>query len=85
MKHFDFSDLQFAHPERIICYCKQVSQGEIESAIKLGAKTFTDIQRRTNACTGNQCKELNPRGVCCSGDIRQILNNSGLELNKIKI
>lgn len=53
----------------IICYCKNVSRVEIETAIQNGAKSLTDIQQITGACTGNQCKEMNPKGVCCAFDI----------------
>lgn len=57
----------------IICYCKNVTRGEIESAISNGAKTLKDVQRMTSACTGNLCEELNPKGVCCSSDILAML------------
>lgn len=59
--------------ERIICYCKNVSAEEIKSAISQGAKTLKDIQFTTSACTGNSCSELNPKGVCCSEDINDLL------------
>ncbi|HZL08930.1 MAG TPA: (2Fe-2S)-binding protein [Prolixibacteraceae bacterium] len=82
MNKLNFSDLKMVNPDKMICYCKQVTQKEIEKAIKLGAKMLSDIQLSTGACTGNQCKELNPSGKCCSGDIRRILKNDGLELIK---
>ena len=59
-----------------ICYCKQVSEREILKAIAKGAKCLKDIQRMSNACTGNQCKELNPKGICCSGDIKKLLGDT---------
>jgi len=61
----------------------QVTQKEIESAIKLGAKTLSDIQKMTGACTGNQCKELNPSGRCCSGDINKIIKNTVFQFIKL--
>jgi bacterioferritin-associated ferredoxin len=82
MKKIDFNDLKVANPEKIICFCNHVSQHEIEASIKLGAKTLSDIQRSTGACTGNQCEELNPSGKCCSGDINQLLKKGGSELFK---
>ena len=82
MKIFNFSDLKIANPDTIICYCKHVTQTEIERAIKAGAKTLFDIRQSTGACTGNQCKELNPSGRCCSGTINQLLINDGLEFIK---
>ncbi len=59
--------------DEISCYCKQVTKTEIEKAISDGAKTLKDIQEMTGACTGNQCKELNPSGKCCSGEIMALL------------
>lgn len=82
MNKLDFCDLKMVNPDKIICYCKQVTQNEIEKAIKLSAKTLSDIQQCTGACTGNQCKELNPSGKCCSGDINQILRNRNSEFIK---
>ena len=57
----------------LICYCKRVSRQVVEKANKDGAKTLKDIQESTAACKGNQCKELNPKGICCSGDIVKLL------------
>ena len=57
----------------IICYCKNVLRDEIKAAINDGAKSLKDIQEKTGACTGNQCSELNPKGVCCSTDINAML------------
>lgn len=59
--------------DEIICHCKQVTKSEIEKAISDGAKTMKDIQEITGACTGNQCKELNPSGKCCSTEINALL------------
>lgn len=61
--------------EELICYCKNVTKAEIESAILRGAKTLKDIQKYTGACTGNQCKELNPNKRCCSAEIRVMQNS----------
>lgn len=63
--------------EEIICYCGNVSKNEIETAILKGAKTLKDIQDATGACTGNQCKELNPKGRCCSVEIAAMLKSNG--------
>ena len=61
---------------QIICHCKQVTKAEIENAIQNGAKTLKDIKEITGACTGKHCKEFNPSGVCCSGDINAMLNEN---------
>jgi len=60
--------------DEIICYCKQVTKSEIEKALQDGAKSLKDIQEITGACTGNQCKELNPSGKCCSSDINVLIS-----------
>jgi NAD(P)H-nitrite reductase large subunit len=59
--------------EKIICYCKNVTEAEIKSAILQGAKTLKDIQLETSACTGDACADVNPKGICCSGDIQELL------------
>lgn len=59
---------------KTICYCKNVNEEQILDAIGKGAKTLKDIKEQTGACTGNQCKQLNPSGKCCSGEIEGLLN-----------
>lgn len=78
----DFRNVTWERPGKMVCYCKQVTQKEIEKAIQQGARMLSDIQRMTGACTGNQCKELNPSGKCCSGDINLLLQKDGFGLNK---
>jgi hypothetical protein len=41
-----------------------------------GAKTVKDIQEITGACTGNQCKEMNPSGECFSMEIFALLKEN---------
>lgn len=67
--------------DEIICYCKQITKSEIEKAISEGAKTLKDIQEMTGACTGNQCKELNPSGKCCLFEINAMLPTKEFILN----
>ena len=64
---------------QIICYCSNVTKGEIVRAIQNGAKTLEDIRAATKACTVGRCKELSPRGRCCSPDILRILADFPLE------
>ncbi|MDA3853166.1 MAG: (2Fe-2S)-binding protein [Bacteroidales bacterium] len=66
---------------KIICYCKNVTEAEIKTATDNGAKNLKDIQAQTGACTGHQCKELNPSGKCCSGDINVLLKNTNSSNN----
>jgi len=62
-------DWKTVKDEELVCYCKSVSKSTIVNAIKEGHDTLARIQEVTGACTGNKCKELNPSGKCCSGDI----------------
>lgn len=55
-----------------VCYCKNIDENTIVSAIRAGAKGLNTIKEMTGACTGNRCKELNPKGKCCSADIAAI-------------
>jgi bacterioferritin-associated ferredoxin len=61
--------------EEIICYCGKVTKSEIEAAIFKGARKLKDIQEATGACLGNQCKDVNPKGRCCSTEINLMLND----------
>ncbi len=57
----------------MICYCIGVPESRIVRAVRKGAHTLKAIQESTKACTGDQCKELNPKGRCCSVDILEII------------
>jgi len=52
--------------DKTICYCKGVTERTIVEAVRQGARTLAHIQDATGACTGDRCKELNPKGRCCS-------------------
>ena len=43
--------------EEIICYCSNVTKGQIIKAMEQGAKTLNDIRKMTGACT------LSPKGT----------------------
>ena len=64
--------------DEMICYCKNVKRSQIVKAIKDGAKSLKDIQKMTKACTGNRCKEINPKGKCCIDDVKAILKESNI-------
>ena len=62
--------------DEMICYCSNVSRQKILDAIQDGAKTLQDIREMTSACTLGRCEEFNPKKICCSTDIVQILNET---------
>ena len=44
----------------LVCYCDNVTKGEIIAAMEQGAKTLADIKRMTGACCSCKCAEMNP-------------------------
>jgi NAD(P)H-nitrite reductase large subunit len=63
-----------APDSEIVCWCSQVTKGTILAAKRQGATTLEEIRTITKACTLGRCKEFNPRGRCCSQEIRLLLN-----------
>ncbi len=59
--------------DETVCFCRGVTRDAIVEAIRRGARDLKAIQEATGAGTGDRCKELNPRGVCCIPDIQAIL------------
>lgn len=50
-------------PTEIICYCSNVTKGQILDALRNGAADLSDIKNMTGACTVGRCRELNPSGT----------------------
>lgn len=46
-----------------ICYCDQVTEEEIITAIRQGARNLRDIRRMTGAMTHCDCEHKNPKGT----------------------
>ncbi len=61
---------------KYICYCSQVTEEEILSTIRQGAKTLEDIQRMTGAGSKGFCLTENPSGRCCHREIEKILKSA---------
>ncbi|WP_155816658.1 (2Fe-2S)-binding protein [Sphaerochaeta pleomorpha] len=66
-------DWKTAPGTEMVCYCKQVDKGTIVSAIERGNDSLAKIQEATKACTGGNCKVLNPSHSCCSPDILELI------------
>lgn len=47
--------------DEMICYCSNVTRGQIIEALENGAKNLNDIKKMTGACTLRECKTLSPR------------------------
>jgi len=77
-------DWKIKDDNEIVCYCKSVSKKVIVAAIENGASSLQDVQKITGAGTGNQCKELNPKGICCHRDIMDLLNSFDKKISNSK-
>lgn len=49
--------------DQLICFCDNVTKGQIIDAMENGAKTLQDIKRMTGACTTCNCSQLHPNGT----------------------
>lgn len=49
--------------DEIVCYCSNVTKGQIRQAMDQGAKNLNDIRKMTGACTLHRCKEFSPKGT----------------------
>ena len=75
-----YNDVTTLEDNDLICYCCNIDKLTIVNAIKSGATTLKAIKQSTNACTGNECKELNPNKRCCSKEIKELIK---LETNNV--
>lgn len=56
--------------ERYVCYCSQVTEEDIRRAVKMeGADSIAAVIRITGAMSERNCREQNPKGVCCFPDL----------------
>jgi len=69
----DYTNVDELSTNDYICFCLEVDKDTINKAIQNGAKTLKEIRVITNACTGNDCKILNPTGKCCSAQINKLI------------
>ena len=56
-----------------VCYCIEVDEATIVTAIKNGANSLTKVKEMTKACTGDECAVKNPSKKCCSKDIKKLI------------
>lgn len=48
-----------------ICYCSDLTRGEIKDALRNGCKTIKDVQKYTKKNMKGNCETRNPLGKCC--------------------
>jgi bacterioferritin-associated ferredoxin len=56
-----------------LCYCKQVTEEDVITAIENGARTFEDVRKATDIGGGGQCRITNPAGRCCSRNYKPFI------------
>lgn len=67
-------DVKSLHDNDLICYCEQVTKGQIVEAIQKGARSVKDVVDATGACnSASRCEELNPKKRCCAVDIMEVI------------
>ena len=68
-----YDDVETLSANDLICYCCNVDKQTINISIEEGNQTLKEIKNGTNACTGDECKILNPNKRCCSKEILQLI------------
>ncbi|SEF87558.1 BFD-like [2Fe-2S] binding domain-containing protein [Caloramator fervidus] len=58
---------------KIICYCSNVTEEDIKAAVENGARTLKDVIIMTGAMKNCNCEVNNPKGKCCSNDIKRVM------------
>ena len=48
-----------------ICYCSDLTRGEIKDAVKKGCRTISEVQKFTKKNITGHCETRNPLGKCC--------------------
>jgi len=59
-----------------ICYCSNLTRGEIKIAVKNGCKSIDDVQNYSNKDITGFCKERNPLGRCCRNVFLKTISDS---------
>ena len=62
-----------------ICYCSNLTRGDIKDAVKNGCKSIDDVQNYTKKDLTGMCEKRNPMGKCCRNVFLRTISDS---LNK---
>lgn len=66
-----------------ICYCSNLTRGEIQSAVINGCKTIDDVQNYTKKDITGFCEERNPLGKCCRNIFLKTIKDTGIDLTNL--
>jgi bacterioferritin-associated ferredoxin len=70
-KAFDTSDLvkplfyKDKSDDVPICYCSDLTRGEIKNAVRKGCQSISEVQKFTKKNITGKCEKRNPLGKCC--------------------
>lgn len=59
-----------------ICYCSNLTRGEIKKAVSNGSKSIKDVQKYTKKNMTGHCNERNPLGKCCRNVFLKTISDS---------
>lgn len=59
-----------------ICYCSDLTRGEIINAVKNGCKTIDSVQKYTNKNITGKCLRKNPLGKCCRNVFLRVIKDA---------
>ena len=59
-----------------ICYCSNLTRGEIAAAVKNGCRNIDDVQNYTQKNITGMCEERNPLGKCCRNVFLRTISDS---------
>lgn len=59
-----------------ICYCSDLTRGEIKNAVRNGCKSIDDVQDYTKKNITGFCEERNPLGKCCRNVFLRTISES---------
>jgi len=62
-----------------ICYCSNLTRGEIKEAVRNGCRSIDNVQNYTKKDVTGMCEERNPLGKCCRNVFLRTISDS---LNK---
>jgi NAD(P)H-nitrite reductase large subunit len=69
----DYTNVEMLDDDDLICFCINVDKKTIVQAVKDGADSLKKVREATAACTGDDCKNVNPTKKCCSAQINKLI------------
>ena len=65
-----------------ICYCSDLTRGEIHKAVKAGCNNIDEVQEYTGKNITGFCEEKNPLGKCCRNIFLFEIKQAGNKFHK---